>query len=105
MIAKAPSGIDWDAGNLAKSQAHGVSIEEIESLFRGSPRVAPDPEHSAAETRYIAIGRTAGGRPLFVAFTFRDRDGRRLVRPISARYMHAKEARRYGEEGSGSEDG
>lgn len=75
MIAKAPSGIDWDAGNLAKCQAHGVSIEEIESLFRGSPRAAPDPEHSVAETRYIAIGRTAGGRPLFVAFTFRDREG------------------------------
>jgi uncharacterized protein len=105
MAAMAPSGLDWDAGNLAKCQAHGVSIEEIESLFRGNPRVAPDPEHSIAEARHIAIGRTASGRPLFVAFTFRDRDGRRLVRPVSARYMHAREARRYEEESPGPKDG
>jgi uncharacterized DUF497 family protein len=98
------SGLDWDAANLTKCQAHGVSVEDIESLFRGRSLFAPDLAHSAAEDRFIAVGRTGGGRAVFVAFTFRDRAGRRLVRPISARYMHVKEARRYDEKGPGSEN-
>ncbi|HVW94092.1 MAG TPA: BrnT family toxin [Devosia sp.] len=91
-----PAEFDWDEGNWRKCQSHGVSIEEIEGLFRGAPRVAPDPAHSSSEDRLIAVGRTAGGRPLFVAFTLRQQDGRQLIRPVSARYMHRKEAERYG---------
>jgi uncharacterized DUF497 family protein len=30
-------GFDWDSGNRAKCQKHGVSIAEIESLFLGTP--------------------------------------------------------------------
>ena len=33
---------DWDSGNRAHCQKHGVSIAEIEALFRGTPQVAPD---------------------------------------------------------------
>jgi uncharacterized DUF497 family protein len=51
-------GFDWDAGNSAKCESHGVSIGEIEAVFRDQPRVAPDPAHSAFEDRLIAIGRT-----------------------------------------------
>lgn len=99
------SGIDWDAGNLAKCESHGVSIGEIESLFKNQPRFAPDMAHSDTESRFIAVGKIDNGRALFIAFTFRDRDGKRFVRPISARYMHAKELRRYAEEGTDPEDG
>jgi uncharacterized DUF497 family protein len=99
------AGLDWDAGNLAKCQNHGVAIAEIESLFRGQARFAPDLAHSSLENRFVAVGRTSGGRALFVVFTFRERDGKRFVRPISARYMHAKEASRYAEEGTGADDG
>ncbi len=42
-----------------------------------------------------AIGQTAAGRHLFLAFTIRQQDMRRLIRPISARYMHAKEVEHY----------
>jgi uncharacterized DUF497 family protein len=52
----------------------------------------PIPEHSAEEDRSIAVGKTISGRPLFVAFTMRTKLGRRLIRPVSARYMHAREA-------------
>jgi uncharacterized DUF497 family protein len=97
-------GLDRDEGNRTKCQKHGVRLDEIESFFQRQPRYSPDLAHSALEHRFIAIGQTAAGRPLFVVFTFRERDGQRLIRPISARYMHAKEARRYAEEGSGSED-
>ena len=91
-------GFDWDDGNRSKCQTHGVSIAEIETLFVQGPRVAPDPKHSADEDRLIAVGKTNVGRPLFVAFTMRTKDGRRLIRPVSARYMHAKEIAAYEKE-------
>jgi uncharacterized protein len=94
------SGFDWDEGNRAKCQKHGVPLAEIEALFAHNPRVAPDPKHSAGEDRLIAVGRTATGRPLFVAFTIRTKDKRRIIRPVTARYMHAKEIRAYEKEES-----
>jgi uncharacterized protein len=86
------AGFDWDKGNWPKCGKHGVSQVEIEQLFlQGSVFVAPDPKHTtAAESRYIAAGRV-DGKAMFVAFTFRGD----FIRPISARYMHAKEARNY----------
>lgn len=59
--------------------------------------VMPDIHHSHAEDRYIAYGSSSKGRPMFVAFTFRIRDDEILIRPISARYMHEKEAKEYEE--------
>jgi len=94
------AGFDWDEGNRAKCRKHGVSIAEIEALLSGDPHVAPDLRHSAAEDRFIAVGRNARGRALFVAFTFRTREGESLVRPVSARYMHKKEVEAYETQGS-----
>ena len=93
-------GFDWDAGNLTKCQKHGVSIEEIESLFLGPQHRPPDHKPSIGEARQLAIGRAASGRPLFVVFTMRLRDGKSMLRPISARYMHGKEIERYEQTGS-----
>lgn len=93
------AGFDWDAGNWPKCGKHGVSQESIEQVF-GAARLAPDVRHSQQEPRYIAVGRTAHGRPMFVAFVLRVRDGRLLIRPLSARYMHAREASRYEESSS-----
>jgi hypothetical protein len=84
-------GFGWDEGNELKCRKHGVSREELESLFERPVRVGPDVLHSAAERRFRALGRTATGRAVFLVFTWRVRDGIRLLRPISARYMHAKE--------------
>lgn len=85
----------WDAGNLAKCQKHGVSTAEIEQVLDSDPFLVPDYEHSQHEDRHIAIGLNNSGRPVFVVFTLRRDDGRELVRPISARYMHRKEIERY----------
>lgn len=84
-------GFDWDSGNKNKCQKHGVSIHEVESLFYGTPMVAPDIKHSDKEQRFRAIGITLKNRYLFTIFTFRKKDGLILIRPISARYMHKKE--------------
>ena len=94
------SGFDWDDGNRKKCQKHGVSIAEIEVLFVGSPHIAPNPKHSAEEDRFVAIGRTSTGRPVFVAFTMRTKNKGRFIRPVSARYMHAEEIAAYEKESS-----
>lgn len=98
------SGFDWDSGNRTKCQKHGVTIAEIEALFQNSPRIAPDMKHMRDEDRLIAVGRTGEERPLFVAFTIRTKNGRHLIRPVTARYMHAKEIEAYEEESSASEE-
>lgn len=91
-------GFDWDDGNRSKCEKHGVSIAEIEALFLQDPRIAPDPRHSAAEDRLIAVGKAGSGRPLFVAFTMRRKEGGWLIRPVTARYMHAREIAAYEKE-------
>ena len=100
MITLRVKGFDWDRGNRAKCQKHGVSIAEIEALFQNAPRIAPDPKHSQDEDRLIAVGRTGDGRYPFVAFTLRTKKRHRLIRPVSARYMHAGEIAAYEKEES-----
>lgn len=100
----AVSGFDWDGGNLSHCTAHGVTKAEIEALFHGAPAIAPDVRHSAREDRFLAVGRTAEGRALFVAFTFRLKLGKRLIRPISARYMHPKEVKAYEKKSSPTDE-
>jgi uncharacterized DUF497 family protein len=90
-------GFRLGEGNRAKCQKHGVSVAEIEALFAGPPFVTSDASHSLTEARVRAVGRTSAEKYLFVVFTVRERDGQSLIRPISARYMHRKEIRRYEE--------
>ena len=92
-----PPDFEWDAGNLAKCQSHGVSIVEIEALFLSGPYIGRDERHSEEEDRYVAIGRSEAGRALLVIYTLRVREGQERVRPLSARYMHKKEVRWYEE--------
>lgn len=89
------SRFEWDAGNLAKCQKHGVTIAEIEHALADDPFLVPDYGHSQHEERIIAIGRNPAGRPIFVVFTMRLVDGIEHVRPVSARYMHKKEIEHY----------
>ena len=95
------AGFDWDDGNREHCRKHGLSQTEIEHFFQqDSVLVAPDPLHAQQEQRYLAVGRTRTGRPMLVVFTIRVADETTLLRPISARYMHEKEARKYEEESS-----
>jgi uncharacterized DUF497 family protein len=91
-------GFDWDDGNIEKCQKHGVTRADIDlthALFLRS-----DLSHSQAEERQQAVGRTHSGRHVFLVFTMRERGGQLLIRPISARFMHLKEVRRYEEDTS-----
>ncbi len=97
-MAETLDGFDWDAGNRAKCQKHGVSLAEIEALFSRPLLIIPDAVHSKIETRIRALGKTTAGRMIFLVFTVRRKAGLRLIRPISARYMHAKEVASYEKE-------
>lgn len=94
---------DWDEGNREKCQKHGLSTDDIESLFQRPLSVFPDPEHSSEEERFIGVGKTDQERSVFVAFTLRRRGETVLIRPISARYMHKKEIDHYEKETSEAE--
>ncbi|CAI2717055.1 BrnT family toxin [Nitrospina watsonii] len=94
-------GFDWDTGNRNKCRKHGLDLLEIEGFFKQEALyVAPALDPSQQETRYLAVGRSPNGKPMLVVFAFREKAGERLIRPISARYMHKKEAQRYEEESS-----
>ncbi len=97
------AGFDWDEGNRSKCQKHGVSRAAIEAIFRSPIAVLPDPLHSKSEERFMAIGKGEDGRGIFVVFTLRARRGTRLIRPISARYMHRKEMEHYEKEAAASQ--
>jgi uncharacterized protein len=88
------SGFEWDEGNRSKCQKHGVSLAEIEQVFGNDPSILAGRTVSG-ETRFSAVGVAAGKRHVFVVFTLRERDEGVFVRPLSARYMHAKEVTTY----------
>jgi uncharacterized DUF497 family protein len=87
------TGFDWDDENVTKNwEQHRVTPEEAEDIFFNEPFVLrSDPGHSKTEKRYCALGQTAHGRKLFVAFTLR----RNLIRVVSARDMSRRENEEY----------
>ncbi|MGH9327889.1 MAG: BrnT family toxin [Terriglobia bacterium] len=97
-MAATIAGFDWDDGNRTKCLKHGVSAEELESLFLRPVMILPDEGHSRAENRFTAVGQTATGRSIFLVFTIREKNGKQYIRPISARYMHKEEVQHYEKE-------
>ena len=94
-------GFDWDDGNQEHCTKHGLSRFEIEDFFQQDHvLIAPSPLHVRREERYLAIGRSRMGKPMVVVFTIRTFGDTIRLRPISARYMHKKEAQTYEEERS-----
>ncbi|MBF0135978.1 MAG: BrnT family toxin [Magnetococcales bacterium] len=90
-------GFDWDSGNKRKSvDKHGVNQEEAEQVFFNLPLLlVEDIQHSQAEQRIHALGKTKSGRLLHVTFTLRHHSTR--IRVISARDMNRKERHVYGQ--------
>lgn len=91
----AATGFDWDDGNALKLIArHRVQPGECEQAFFNEPfLVAHGVRHSVGESRWQALGRTGGGRRLFLVFTLRGS----LIRVLQARDMNRKERVRYAE--------
>jgi uncharacterized DUF497 family protein len=90
-MKNAVHGFDWDDANRGKCQKHGVSVDDIEYVFKNNPMIFPDLKHSLAEERHVAVGVDSALRHTAVVFTYRNG----CIRPISARYMHRKEIKRF----------
>jgi uncharacterized protein len=95
------NGFEWDKGNRAKCEKHGLSVAAIEGLFAWQLAILPDAAHSQSERRFRAIGRTEKGRGVFIVFTLRRNGDEILIRPVSARYMHQEEIEAYEKENPG----
>lgn len=89
------TGFEWDKGNIDKNyQKHGIAPNETEQVFTDEDvQVERDIKHQEKEKRYIAIGKNAVDRILFVVFTLR----KHKIRVISARVADQKERRLYEE--------
>jgi uncharacterized protein len=86
---------EWDpAKEQANRRKHGVSFDEATSAFADPYAInMPDPSHSAAEARFLVLGRAVSARLLIVAYAER---GLR-TRLISARRATPSERRQYEE--------
>jgi uncharacterized DUF497 family protein len=96
VAAVSASGFDRDDGNRRKCQKHGLAIAGIERLLAHSGTVIR-PVEGFNESRFIAIGSTTQDRLALVVFTTRERGEVMLLRPVSARCMHQREVRKYGQ--------
>jgi uncharacterized DUF497 family protein len=83
--------IEWDENNIWKNEIkHGVTAEEIEQCFNNPPAVAFP--HKKIQDRRVLLGKTFGGRHLFIVF--QQKPGG-VARPIHARNMTTNERRVY----------
>ncbi len=86
---------EWDAGKARENQRkHNVGFPEATSIFLDPLSITvPDPQHSLAGQRYIAIGLSGQGRLLVLVYT--EQGGK--IRVISARKATSAERKRYEE--------
>ncbi|HYL83455.1 MAG TPA: BrnT family toxin [Candidatus Angelobacter sp.] len=90
----------WDARKaLSNLKKHGVSFEEAATVFSDPEALDwEDPEHSESEWRSRRLGASLSGRILVVAYTPRRlKDGKEIIRIISARRATRKERHAYAE--------
>lgn len=82
---------EWDERkNQLNRRRHGVTFEEAKTAFADeNGLLIDDPEHSAAEERFILLGLSAEPRLLVVCHCYRH-DGV-VIRIISARRANRKE--------------
>jgi uncharacterized protein len=88
----------WDARKaLSNLKKHGVSFEEAATVFSDPEALDwDDPEHSRLEVRSKRLGSSVTGRILIVIYTPRRvKDGKEIIRIISARQATRKERQAY----------
>lgn len=87
------SGFQWDKWNIDKSyKKHGITPNETEEVFLDEDvKIEKDIKHQEQEKRFIAIGKTADNKMLFVVFTIKADK----IRVISGRMTNKKEKEVY----------
>jgi uncharacterized DUF497 family protein len=88
----------WDAKKaLINLKKHGLSFEEAATVFGDAEALDwDDPEHSHAEHRSKRLGASLSGRIVIVVYAPRRmKDGKEIIRIISARQATRKEREAY----------
>jgi uncharacterized protein len=88
---------EWDEPkNKANQKKHRVSFEEAQTIFFDPlTKVAADPDHSASEDRFLAVGYSEMYRLLIVVHCYRKAD--EVIRIISARKLTRPEQKDFEE--------
>ena len=88
---------EWDEKkNQANQRKHRVSFEEAQTIFFDPmTKVASDPEHSASEDRFVAVGHSSNFRLLLVIHCYREEEG--VIRIVSARKVTQSERKQFEE--------
>jgi uncharacterized protein len=87
-VFREPIEFEWNKGNSAKPQRHGLTLTEVEEAFFDENKVMfADWKHSKAEQRITLLAKTKKGRLLNITYTIRARK----VRVITARCINKKE--------------
>ncbi len=87
-----PVEFDWDSGNTGKNKKHGIEDTESEEAFWDADKIVfIDRAHSAAEKKFILLGKTKLEKLLYVVFTVR----KKKIRIISARRINKRESNLY----------
>ena len=86
---------EWDDRKaLANAKKHGVSFEEVRSVFVDErAKLIDDPDHSDDEERFVLLGFSSTLRMLVVCHCYRGEGD--VIRIISARKANAKESKFY----------
>ena len=89
---------EWDKNkNLINQRKHGVSFEEVKSVFEDTYAILfDDPDHSEYEERFLIIGMTVAKGICIVSHCYRGAD--ETIRIISARKATKSERNVYEEQ-------
>jgi len=88
----------WDASKATRNLTkHAVSFEEAATVFADPEALEwEDVEHSHDETRFKRLGISAKGRILILVYSYwRTKDGKEILRIITARRASSKERKAY----------
>lgn len=85
----------WDESkNRLNQRKHGVSFEEAKAVFYDeNAKQFFDPDHAAAEDRFLMLGMSSRLRVLVVCHCYRERES--VIRIISARRANKAEQKQY----------
>ena len=88
---------EWDPRKAeANAAKHGVTFDDAVTVFLDPDALdGPDLQHSAAESRFRRLGRSADGQVLMVAYTLRRSGNAEAIRIISARRASRRERAAY----------
>jgi len=89
--------LDWDENNIRHIAEHGLTFHDVEDVVRGFP-VDIANEVVGSEERTTVLGHTRNLRVIYVVFTMRGEQYRRVTafpakRSIQAKYWKATQQR------------